>query len=161
MIRSDIPFLLKSFVAFLHPAIMTAVVVATFYAAYLGIQTRHARTAQGEERKELVKQKFNLKHAQVASILLSIWVIGAVGGMAATDYLYGQLFLSSHLIVGLSIICLAALAGSLSTFILKGKEGARVPHLTLGILIAVLSIVQVVSGVDILVQNILPEMFGK
>lgn len=54
--RNDIPLLLKSFVAFLHPATMTAVVVATFYAAYLGAQTRHARTAQGEERKEIVKK---------------------------------------------------------------------------------------------------------
>lgn len=159
--RNDIPLLLKSFVAFLHPATMTAVVVATFYAAYLGAQTRHARTAQGEERKEIVKKRFNLKHAQVASILLSTWVIGAVGGMTATDYLYGQLFLSPHLIVGLSVICLAAVASSLSTFILKGKGWARVPHLTLGILIAVLSIAQVVSGVDILVHNMLPELFGK
>ncbi|MCC3410704.1 MAG: DUF4079 domain-containing protein [Microcoleus sp. PH2017_29_MFU_D_A] len=161
MMRNDIPLLLKSFIAFLHPVIMTAVVTATFYAAYFGVQTRRTRTARSEEKKELVKKKFNLKHAQVASILLSMWVVGGVGGMAVTYYLYGQLFFSPHLIVGLSVICFAALAGSLSTFIYQGKSWARVPHIAFGVLIAILSIAQVVTGVSILIQDMLPEMFGK
>jgi hypothetical protein len=161
MMRNDISLLLKSFIAFLHPVIMTAGIIATFYAAYLGAQTRHARTAQSEKKKELIKQKFNLKHARIASILLSIWVIGGIGGMAATDYLYGQLFFSSHLIIGLTVICLAALAGSLSTFIHQGKEWVRVPHITLGILIVVLSIAQIATGISILTQDMLTEMFNK
>ena len=145
----DLPILVKTVVAFAHPLIMIVAFAGTFYAAYLGMQIRRTRYAEREEKKEMVKARYNQKHFQLASVLLSVWVIGSLLGMAATDYLYEKLFLSPHLIGGLAAICLAALAGALAPFLQRGKVWARKTHIGLAVLLVILSVSQAITGVNI------------
>ena len=147
--RNDISILIKYLITFLHPVIMTLVIAGTFYAAYFGVQIKRIRNAEGEKRKEMVKAKYNQKHFQIASILLSLWVLGSILGMAATYYLYNKLFVSPHLIGGLGIIAIAAVAGSLAPWLQRRKDWARIVHTILAFLLLGFSISQVVTGFDI------------
>jgi len=47
---------------FAHPAIMWVLLALSLYAAYLGLQVQRTRNAQGEEKKELIKGRFTIKH---------------------------------------------------------------------------------------------------
>ena len=129
--RNDLSIWLESLIAFLHPVIMSVVILGTFYAAYCGIQTRRTRSVEKEKKKEMVQAKYGKKHFQIASILLTVWVWGSLLGMAATYYLYSKLFLSPHLIGGLGIIAIAAIAGALVPWLQRGKKWARTLHITL------------------------------
>ena len=122
MIRNDLPILSKYLVATIHPVLIILVTLGTFYAAYFGIQIRCSRSVEKEKRKKMMKAKHNLKHFQIASVLLAAWVVGSVLGMAATYYLYNQLFFSPHLIGGLGIIAVAAVAGALTPWLQRGKN---------------------------------------
>ena len=160
--RTDLPILMEFFVAFAHPLIMIIALAGMIYAAYLGMQVRRTRNAQGEDRKEMVKARYNQKHFQLASILLSVWLLGSFLGMAATDYLYGKLFVSPHLIGGLGAICLAALAGSLVPFLQRGKTWARTTHIVLAVGLVILSLSQAVTGINIvriMLSEIMPTIF--
>ena len=149
MIRNDLPIITKYLVAAIHPVIMIQVIIGTFYAAYFGMQIRRTRNAQGGKRKEMMKAKYNQKHFQIASILLSVWTLGSILGMAATYYLYNQLFLSPHLIKGLGIIAIAAVAGSLTPWLQRGKKWSRTVHIVLAVVLVGLSVSQVVTGFEI------------
>lgn len=149
MMRNDISILMKYLIIFLHPVIMTLVTVATFYAAYFGVQVKRIRHAEEEKRKEMVKAKYNQKHFQVASILLFVWVWGSLLGMGATYYLYHKLFVSPHLIGGLAMMAIAAVAGSLAPWLQRKKEWARIVHIILAFFLVGFSISQVVTGFDI------------
>ena len=157
MMRNDLPILTKYLVTVLHPVIMILVIVGTFYAAYFGMQVRRTRNAEADKRNEMVKARYNQKHFQVASALLSAWVLGSILGMAATYYLYNQLFVSPHLIGGFGIIAFAAVAGSLSPWLQRGKKWARTMHIILAVLLVGFSISQVVTGFDI-VRIVLDEI---
>lgn len=149
MMRNDLPILTKYLVAAVHPVIMILVIVGTFYAAYFGIQIRRSRNAEKETKKEMMKAKYNQKHFQIASTLLAAWVVGSILGMAATYYLYNKLFVSPHLIGGLGIIAIAAVAGSLAPWLQRGKKWARTLHVVLAVLLVGFSISQIVTGFDI------------
>ena len=159
MMRNDLPNLTKYLVAAIHPVIMILVIVGTFYAAYYGIQIRRSRNAEKEKRKEMLKAKYNQKHFQIASTLLAAWVVGSIVGMAATYYLYKQLFVSPHLIGGFGIITIAAVAGSLAPWLQRGKKWARTTHIILAVLLIGFSISQIVTGFDI-VLTMLNEING-
>ena len=159
MMRNDLPNLTKYLVAAIHPIIMILVIIGTFYAAYFGIQIRRSRHAEKEKRKEMMKAKHNQKHFQIASILLAAWVLGSILGIAATYYLYNQLFVSPHLVGGLGIIAIAAIAGSLAPWLQRGKKWARTTHTILAVLLVGFSISQIVTGFDI-VLTMLDEISG-
>ncbi|GBE95096.1 branched-chain amino acid permeases [Nostoc cycadae WK-1] len=133
---------------------MWVLLAFSLYAAYLGLQVQRTRNAQGEEKKELIKGKFNVKHYQIGSILLALMVAGAVGGMAVTYINNGKLFVGPHLLAGLGMTSLIAFSAALSPFMQKGANWARVTHILLNFVILGLFTWQAITGVQI-VQRIL------
>ena len=146
----------KYWLNFVHPVLMWALLLLSLYAAYLGLQIQRTRTAQGEEKKELIKGKFNLKHYQMGSILLGLMVAGSIGAMAVTYINNGKLFFGSHLLVGLGMTGLIAFSASLSPFMQKGANWARMTHILLNFALIGLFTWQAVTGVQI-VQRILSK----
>ncbi|MBE9007163.1 DUF4079 domain-containing protein [Fortiea sp. LEGE XX443] len=144
----------KYWLNFFHPLMMWVLLALSFYAAYLGLQVQRTRNAQGDEKKELIKGKFNVKHYQIGSILLALMVAGAIGGMAVTYINNGKLFVGPHLLAGLGMTGLIAFSASLSPFMQKGANWARMTHILLNFVILGLFTWQAISGVQI-VQRIL------
>jgi len=142
---------------FLHPILMWALLLLTIYAAYLGLQVQRTRNAQGEEKKELIKRRYNNRHYQIGSIILALMVTGSVGGMAVTYINNGKLFVGPHLLVGLGMTSLVALSASLSPFMQKGADWARATHILLNFTLLGLFIWQAITGVQI-VQKILSNV---
>lgn len=151
---------LKSLIAFSHPLLMLGTLVGAFYALYLGVQVRRARTVDKEERKELLKGKYNQRHFKLGSILLALWVVGGIGGMAATYTLYKKLFVSPHLILGLLSVAVVAIAASLAPLLQQGKQWARWVHIAFTTTLIGLVLGQTFTGVQI-VQKLLSEIAGK
>ena len=145
---------LKPIVDFAHPITMWALLALTLYTMYLGVQIRRTRAAEGDAKKELIKQKFNLKHHQVSSLLLALMVIGTIGGMAATYINNQKLFVGPHLLAGLGMTALIAISASLTPFMQKGNGIARYSHISINIALLGLFGWQAVTGTQI-VQKIL------
>jgi len=141
---------------FFHPVLMWALLLLSLYAAYLGLQVQRTRNAEGEQKKELVKGRYNVKHHQIGSILLALMVTGAIGGMAVTYINNGKLFVGPHLIAGLGMTSLIAFSASLSPFMQKGANWARLTHILLNFAVLALFVLQALSGVEI-VQRILSQ----
>lgn len=150
---------LKSLIAFSHPVLMLGILAGAFYALYLGVQVRRSRTADKEVRKELIQGKYNQRHYQLASILLVLWVIGGIGGMGATYTLFHKLFVSPHLIGGLASVAIVAIAAGLAPLLQKGKEWARISHITVTTTLIGLLLAQTFTGLQI-VQKLLKDLFG-
>lgn len=144
----------KYWLNFAHPVTMWILLALSLYAAYLGLQVQRTRNAQGEAKKELIKGKYNNKHYQVGSILLAFMVAGTIGGMAVTYINNGKLFVGPHLLAGLGMTGLIAFSASLSPFMQKGANWARVTHILLNFAILGLFVWQAISGMEI-VQKIL------
>ncbi len=155
--RPEIPASIQPLVTFVHPTLMWVLLAVSLYALYLGVQIRRTRAAEGDQKKELIKGRFNVRHYQVGSILLALIVIGTVGGMAVTYLNNGKLFVGSHLIVGLGVAVLVASSAALSPFLQKGQVWARYTHIVLNIGLLGLFGWQAVTGVEI-VQRIISEM---
>jgi hypothetical protein len=145
---------LKPIVDFAHPLTMWALLALTLYTMYLGFQIRRTRSAQGDAKKELIKQKFNVRHHQFSSLLLALMVLGTIGGMAATYTVNHKLFVGSHLLVGLGMTALIAISASLTPFMQKGNDIARYSHISINIALLSLFGWQAVTGTQI-VQKIL------
>lgn len=145
---------IKFWLNFVHPAIMWVLLALSLYAAYLGLQVQRTRNAQGEEKKELVKGRYTIKHHQIGSIILALMVAGSIGGMAVTYINNGKLFVGPHLLAGLSITGLIAFSASLSPFMQKGANWARMTHILLNFAILGLFAWQAFSGIEI-IQRIL------
>jgi hypothetical protein len=144
----------KYWLNFLHPLIMWVLFALSLYAAYLGLQVQRTRNAQGEEKKELIKGRYNIKHYQIGSIFLGLLVAGSIGGMAVTYINNGKLFVGPHLLVGLGITSLVAFSAALSPYMQKGANWARITHILLNFTLLGLFAWQAVTGVQI-VQRIL------
>jgi Protein of unknown function (DUF4079) len=144
----------KYWLNFFHPVMMWALLLLSLYAAYLGLQVQRTRSAQGEEKKELIKGKFNVKHHQIGSILLGFMVAGSVGGMAVTYINNGKLFVQPHLLAGLGMTVLIGFSASLSPFMQKGANWARMTHILLNFALLGIFGWQAFTGVQI-VQKIL------
>ncbi|ARV61887.1 hypothetical protein BZZ01_27605 [Nostocales cyanobacterium HT-58-2] len=146
----------KYWLNFFHPITMWALLLLSLYAAYLGLQVQRTRNAQGEEKKELIKGRYSIKHHQIGSVLLALMVTGAIGGMAVTYINNGKLFVGPHLLAGLGMTSLIALSASLSPFMQKGANWARLTHILLNFGLLGLFVWQAISGVEI-VQRILSQ----
>ncbi|MDZ7950246.1 MAG: DUF4079 domain-containing protein [Nostoc sp. DedQUE12b] len=146
----------KYWLNFFHPAFMWALLVLSIYAAYLGLQLQRTRNAQGEEKKELIKGRYNIRHYQIGSILLALMVAGAIGGMAVTYINNGKLFVGPHLLAGLGMTSLIAFSAALSPYMQKGANWARATHILINFTLLGLFAWQAVTGVQI-VQRILTK----
>jgi uncharacterized membrane protein len=150
----EIPQTAKFWLNFIHPTVMWLLFAFTLYAMYLGFQARRTRTADADTRKALIQGKFQIKHYQVGSILLAVMVLGTLGGMAVTYINNGKLFVSPHLIVGLTMTGLVASSAALSPLMQKGHDWARYLHIALNTTLVGLFGWQAVTGMDI-VQRII------
>lgn len=156
----EIPEAVKTWSQFGHPLLMWVLFGLSVYALYLGIKSKKTRTADKETRKELIKKQFNVKHHQVGAILLSLMVLGTIGGMAVTYINNGKLFVGPHLLVGLVMTGLIATSAALVPFMQKDNQIARFAHVGLNMTLVCLFGWQVVSGMEI-VQKILSRMQGS
>jgi hypothetical protein len=144
----------KFWLQFAHPLIMWVLLALSLYAAYLGLQVQRTRNASAEERKELIKGRYNDKHHKIGSIILALMVAGCIGGMAVTYINNGKLFFGPHLLAGLGMTALVAFSASLSPFMQKGANWARIGHILLNFGILGLFVWQAFSGIEI-IQKIL------
>jgi hypothetical protein len=145
---------IKFWLNFFHPVLMWVLLGVSIYALYLGVQWRRARTAEGEQKKELLKGRYNVRHYQIGSAILALMVLGAIGGMGVTYINNGKLFVGPHLLAGLGMTGMVAVSASLSPFMQKGHDWARYTHIVLNAAILALFSWQAVSGVQI-VQRII------
>jgi hypothetical protein len=120
------------------------------YAMVLGIKAKKTRTADAETRKQLIKGHFAKRHFQIGGALLALMVLGTFGGMAVTYLNNGKLFVGPHLLVGIGMTCLVALAVALIPMIQQGNLLARKAHVGLNMLMMTLFLWQAVSGMQIL-----------
>lgn len=151
--------ILKSLIAFSHPLLMLGTLAGAFYALYLGWQVRRTRTADKDVKKELIKGKFNQRHYQLGSILLALWIIGGIGGMAATYTLFHKLFVSPHLLLGLSSIGVVAIAAAFAPLMQQGQEWARIAHIAIATTMIGLVLAQTYTGLQI-VQKLVNDILG-
>lgn len=133
----------------IHPAWMWVVLVLTVYALYLGLQSRRTRTAAGDIKKTLVKQKFAQRHYRIGAILLALMTTGSVGVLGIEYLNSGKLYVVPHTIVGLGMTVLMANAAALAPFMQRGKEWARQMHMAFAFLITGLFGWQLITGVEI------------
>ena len=148
---------LKVYSQFIHPLVMWGLLALAIYAMYLGLKIQKTRTAQGDEKKELIKGQYNVKHHQVGSVLLSFMVIAAIAAMGVSYINNGKLFVEPHLIVGLGMTSLIAISASLTPFMQKGKVWARYTHIALNVTLLGLFGWQAITGIQI-IQNILGKL---
>lgn len=153
----SIPPLLESILPFFHPILMWVLLGVAIYALYLGIQVQRTRVAQGEQKKELIKGRFAVRHYQMGSILLAFWILGALAAMGVTYILEGKLILGPHLLAGLGIVGLVAMSASLSPLMQKGQNWARYVHISLNMVILGLLGIQAVTGVQIVQKLLSPS----
>jgi len=145
---------LKYWSQFGHPILMWVLFALTLYAMYLGFQIRRTRSAEGEEKKALIKGQFNQKHHKMGSLLLALMVLGNMGGMAVTYINNQKLFFGPHLLAGLGMTGMIALSAALTPFMQKGEDWARNGHIFLNVAIVALFGWQALTGMEI-VQKIL------
>ena len=135
---------------FLHPLLMWALLALSGYGMFLGIKTKKTRTADADTRKQLIKGQYGKRHFQVGALMLALMVLGTFGGMAVTYLNNGKLFVGPHLLVGLGMTTLVALAVALIPWIQQGNLIARKAHVGLNMLMMTLFLWQAVSGMQIL-----------
>ena len=102
-----------------------------------------------EDRKELIKGQFGKRHFLFGSLVLAVMVLGCVGGMAVTYLNNGKLFVGPHLLVGLAMTSLIAIAAALSPLMQAGNLIARKVHVGLNMTLMTLFLWQAVSGMQI------------
>jgi hypothetical protein len=135
---------------FLHPLLMWALLALSGYGMFLGIKTKKTRTADADTRKQLIKGQYGKRHFQVGALMLALMVLGTFGGMAVTYINNGKLFFGPHLLVGLGMTTLVALAVALIPWIQQGNLIARKVHVGLNMLMMTLFLWQAVTGMQIL-----------
>lgn len=153
----SMPESIKVYSQFAHPALMWLLLALTGYAMYTGLQWRRTRSAQGELKKQLLQGKFHLKHHYLGAAILSLMVVGSIGGMAVTYANNGKLFVGPHLLAGLAMTGLIAMSASLTPLMQKGIEWARISHIVMNTAIVALFGWQAISGMDIM-QRIIGRM---
>ena len=147
---------MKGVITYFHPVMMWVLFGMTLYALYSGMKSRKLNTAKGEERKTLIKGRFRNKHFIMGAWVLSLMVLGNTGGMAVTYYNNHKLFVDAHLIAGLGMTTLIAIAASLVPFMQKGNKIARDTHFALNVVILALFGWQAITGMEI-VQKIMDQ----
>lgn len=155
-----LPESIKPWLNFIHPILMWVLLAMSIYALYLGVQIQRTRAAQGEEKKELIKGRYNVRHFQIGSILMALMVVGSIGAMAVTYINNGKLFFGPHLLVGLGMTGMITTSAALSPYMQKGQNWARYTHIILNMAVLSLFIWQAITGVQI-VQRIVNSMLGN
>lgn len=156
---SAIPDAVKTWSQFFHPILMWILLGTAVYALYLGVKSSKIRDADKETRKELIKKNYGQRHHKTGSILLSLMILGSLGGMAVTYINNGKLFFGPHLLAGLGMTGLIAVSASLVPYMQKGNSLARNTHVSLNILLLGLFGWQAISGTQI-VQKIIDRMMS-
>lgn len=151
------PFPLPLPVSLVHPALMWVLLGLSGYAMVLGIKAKKTRTADAETRKELIKGQFARRHYLFGSAVLAVMVLGCVGGLAVTWANNGKLFVGPHLLVGLGMTALVAVAASLSPLMQQGSVVARKIHVGLNMSLMTLFLWQAVSGMQIVNKILSPS----
>jgi hypothetical protein len=146
----EIPSPLAFGLNFLHPVLMWSLLALSGYALLLGIKAKKTRTADAETRKELIKGQFGRRHFQFGSLLLALLVLGTFGGMAVTYLNNDKLFVSPHLLVGIAMTSMIAVAASLAPLMQHGNLIARKVHVGLNMSVMTLFLWQAVTGTQIL-----------
>jgi hypothetical protein len=144
-----IPSTLAYDLNFLHPLLMWALLGLSGYSMFLGIKAKKTRTAPAEERKELVKGQFAKRHFRLGSLVLALMVLGTFGGMAVTYLNNDKLFVSPHLLVGIAMTSMIAVAASLAPLMQQGNLIARKVHVGLNMTVMTLFLWQAVTGMQI------------
>jgi len=152
-----IPESIKIYSQFGHPVLMWGLLATSLYTLWLGFQSRKIRTADPETRKELIKKDVKQKHYILGSLILALMILGTVGGMAVTYINNGKLFVGPHLLVGLGMTSLIAMAAALVPWMQKGQDWARYTHIALNVTIIGLFGWQALTGVEI-VQRIISKL---
>ena len=134
---------------FLHPLLMLGLLALSSYGMLLGIKAKKTRTADAETRKQLIKGQFAKRHYLFGSAVLAVMVLGTFGGMAVTYLNNGKLFVGPHLLVGIAMTCLIALAVSLSPLMQQGNLIARKAHVGLNMAMMTLFLWQAFTGMEI------------
>ena len=134
---------------FMHPLMMWGLLAAGGYSMFLGIKAKKVRTGTPEQRKALLPGKFAQRHYRWGSLILAVMVTGMIGGMAVTYLNNGKLFVGPHLLVGLAMTGMIALAASLAPFMQQGNVIARKAHVGLNMGTLTLFLWQAVSGMEI------------
>ncbi|HEY9837313.1 MAG TPA: DUF4079 domain-containing protein [Vampirovibrionales bacterium] len=150
----ELPAPLQTGLTFFHPLLMWVLFALSIYALVLGVKLKRTRKATGEEKKALIKGKYNVRHYQIGSIMLALMVFGTVVGMAATYVNNGKLFFGPHLLVGLGMTTMVAISASLAPFMQQGVTWARVTHVAMNMTLLTLFGWQAFTGLQI-VQKIL------
>jgi hypothetical protein len=135
---------------FLHPMAMWGLLALSGYAMVLGIKAKKTRTADAETRKELIKGQFAKRHYLMGSAVLAVMVLGTLGGMAVTYLNNGKLFVGPHLLAGLAMTGMIAIAAALSPLMQQGNLIARKVHVGLNMGVMTLFLWQAVTGLQIL-----------
>ncbi len=156
----SLPFFLKYIAPYFHPVLMWLALGLSFYALYLGMQSRRIRYVEGDVKKELIQGRYGVRHYQAGSLLLSLMVLGAIGAIAVTYINNGKLFVGPHLLAGLGMTGLVAVSASLAPFVQKGRDWARLTHITLGLLLLSVFAWQAVTGMQI-VQKLISQSTGN
>lgn len=130
--------------------------MVALYAMYLGVQVWRARLADGELKKELVKDRFAIRYHQIGSILLALMVMGAIGGMIVTYLNHGKIVIGPHLFAGLGMVGLVSTFAALVPFMQK-HDWVRSLHVSLNLILLGLFDWQAITGVQI-VQKIMRQM---
>ena len=141
---------------FLHPLAMWALLALSGYAMLLGIKAKKTRTGTPEQRKELIKGQFAKRHYLYGSAVLAVMVLGTFGGMAVTYLNNGKLFVGPHLLVGIAMTSLLALAAALSPLMQAGNVIARKIHVGLNMSVMTLFLWQAVTGMQIVQKLLTP-----
>ena len=134
---------------FLHPLAMWALLALSGYGMFLGIKAKKTRTADAETRKTLIKGQFAKRHYLYGSAVLAVMVLGTFGGMAVTYLNNGKLFVGPHLLVGMGMTAMLALAAALSPLMQQGNLIARKIHVGLNMGVVTLFLWQAVTGMQI------------
>ena len=142
---ATLPFSLN----FVHPIMEWSLLAACGWALYLGIKAKKIRTGTPEQRKALIPGKFAQRHYRWGSLLLAVMTFGTLGGMAVTYLNNDKLFVGPHLLVGLAMTAMIALAASLSPLMQQGNLIARKAHVGLNMGVMTLFLWQAVSGMEI------------
>lgn len=134
---------------FFHPLLMWLLLALCGYAMVLGIKAKKTRTASAEDRKELIKGQYARRHYQLGSLILAVMVLGCFGGMAVTYVNNGKLFVGPHLLVGIVMTSLIALAVSMTQAMQQGNLIARKVHVGLNMGVMTLFLWQAFTGMEI------------
>lgn len=142
---ATLPFSLN----FVHPLTEWALLAAGGWALYLGIKVKKTRTGTPEQRKQLIPGKFAQRHYRWGSVFLAVMTLATLGGMAVTYLNNDKLFVGPHLLVGLAMTGMVAVAASLSPLMQQGNLIARKVHVGLNMGVMTLFLWQAFTGLEI------------